>query len=203
MNIDACYQLGYILRTHGIKGQVIAFFDVDYPEDYEELESVFLLIHGKLVPFFIESIDSQAKGRFLLKFEDTNTIEQAEKLKGVSLYLPLNSLPELEEDQFYYHDLIGYTIVDETLGELGIVKELFELPHQDLLAMDYHGVEVLIPLQDNLIIRADKTEQKLYMTLPEGLVDVYIQPGNPTEEERDDDAVWYYQLPDRFTGKSF
>ncbi|MDQ3289849.1 MAG: ribosome maturation factor RimM [Bacteroidota bacterium] len=189
MNIDTCYQLGYILRTHGIKGQVIAFFDVDYPEDYEELESVFLLINGKLVPFFIESIASQAKGRFLLKFEDTDTLEQAEKLKGIPLYLPLNSLPELEEDQFYYHDLIGYTIVDETLGELGVIRELFELPHQDLLAMDYRGVEVLIPLQDNLIIRADKSTQKLYMNLPEGLIDVYTQPGNPSEEERDDDAV--------------
>ncbi len=192
MNIDACYQLGYIVRTHGIKGQVIAFFDVDYPEDYEELESVFLLISGKLVPFFIQTIDLQAKGRFLIKFEDTDTIEHAEKLKGISLYLPLESLPELEEDQFYYHDLIGYTIMDENLGKLGVVRELFELPHQDLMAMDYQGAEVLIPMQDEIILRADKATQTLYVNLPEGLVEVYTQPGNPSEEERDDDAVWYY-----------
>jgi len=188
MNIDACYQLGYIVRTHGIKGQVIAFFDVDYPEDYENLESVFLLISGKLVPFFIDFIDPQAKGRFLIKFEDTDTIEQAEKLKGISLYLPLTELPELEDDQFYYHDLIGYTIVDETLGKLGVVRDLFELPHQDLMAMDYQGAEVLIPVQDEIILRADKTTQTLYVNLPEGLVDIYTQPSNPTEEERDDDA---------------
>ncbi len=189
MNIDACYQLGYIVRTHGIKGQVMAFFDVDYPEDYEELESVFLLISGKLVPFFIQSIDLQAKGRFLIKFEDTDTVEQAEKLKGLSLYLPLDTLPELDDDQFYFHDLIGYTIVDETLGKLGVAKELFELPHQDLLAMEYQGVEVLIPLQDEIILRADKDTQTLYVNLPEGLVDIYTQPSNPSEEERDDDAI--------------
>ncbi|QNF35549.1 16S rRNA processing protein RimM [Adhaeribacter swui] len=188
MNIDACFQLGYIVRTHGIKGQVIAFFDVDYPEDYKDLESVFLLISGKLVPFFIDAIDPQAKGRFLIKFEDTDTIEQAEKLKGISLYLPLTELPELDDDQFYYHDLIGYTIVDETLGKLGTLRELFELPHQDLMAMDYQGVEVLIPVQDEIILRADKATQTLYVNLPEGLVDIYMQPGSPNEEERNDDA---------------
>ena len=187
MNIDACYQLGYIVRTHGIKGQVVAFLDVDYPKDYEDLESVFLLISGKLIPFFIDNITIQSKGRFILKFEDTDTIEQAEKLKGIALYLPLESLPELADDQFYFHDLIGYTIVDETLGELGVIKELFELPHQDLMAMDYQGIEVLIPMQDELIIRADKATQKLYMNLPEGLVEVYTQPSAPSDEERDDD----------------
>ena len=190
MNIDACYQLGYIVRTHGIKGQVVAFFDVDYPEEYEELESVFLHISGKLVPFFIDNIEPQAKGKFIIKFEDTDTIEQAEKLKGAALYLPLETLPELDEDQFYYHDLIGYTIIDETLGELGVVKELFELPHQDLMAMEYQGAEVLIPMQDEIILRADKAAQKLYVNLPEGLVDIYTQPTSPSDEQPDDeDAV--------------
>jgi 16S rRNA processing protein RimM len=190
MNIDACYQLGYIVRTHGIKGQVVAFFDVDYPEEYEELESVFLQISGKLVPFFIDYIEPQAKGKFIIKFEDTDAIDQAEKLKGAALYLPLETLPELDEDQFYYHDLIGYTIIDETLGELGVVKELFELPHQDLMAMEYQGAEVLIPMQDEIILRADKVAQKLYVNLPEGLVDLYTQPSSPTDEQPDDaDAV--------------
>jgi 16S rRNA processing protein RimM len=183
MNIDACYQLGYIVRTHGVKGQVVAFFDVDYPEDYEELESVFLQINGKLVPFFIDALDLQPDGRIIIKFEDVHSIVEAEKLKSIPLYLPLNALPELAEDQFYFHDIIGYTVVDETLGELGLIKEIYEMPFQDLMAMDYKGVEVLIPVQDQLIIRADKAAQKLYVNLPEGLVDIYT---NPTAAEPDD-----------------
>lgn len=183
MNLDACYQLGYIVRTHGVKGQVVAFFDVDYPEDYEELESVFLHINGKLVPFFIDALDLQPDGRIILKFEDVNSIAEAEKLKSVALYLPLNSLPELDEDQFYFHEVIGYTVVDETLGELGIIKEIYEMPFQDLMGMEYKGAEVLIPVQDDLILRADKVNLKLYVNLPEGLVDIYI---NPTAGEPDD-----------------
>lgn len=191
MNIDDCYQLGYIVRTHGVKGQVVAYFDVDYPEDYEELESVFLQMNGKLVPFFIDALDLQPNGRIIIKFEDVNAIAEAEKLKNVPLYLPLNNLPELEEDQFYFHEIIGYTVHDEQLGELGTVKEIYEMPYQDLMAMDYKGVEVLIPVQDELILRADKTTQKLYVNLPEGLVDIYTNPTapEPDDEDSDNDAV--------------
>lgn len=193
MNIDACYQLGYIVRTHGVKGQVVAFFDVDYPEDYEELESVFLQISGKLVPFFIHALDIQPNGRIILKFEEVDSITEAEKLKNVALYLPLDQLPELAEDQFYFHEVIGYTVVDEQLGQLGTIREIYEMPYQDLMAMDYQGAEVLIPVQDELIIRADKTAQKLYVNLPAGLVDIYTNPTGPeTDEDRDDtedDAV--------------
>ena len=188
MNIDACYQLGYIVRTHGVKGQVVAFFDVDYPEDYEELESVFLQLNGKLVPFFINALDIQPNGRIILKFEDVDSIVEAEKLKNIPLYLPLDQLPELDEDQFYFHEVIGYSVVDEQLGELGTIREIYEMPYQDLMAMDYQGVEVLIPVQDELILRADKTARKLYVNLPEGLVDIYTNPSGPdTDEELDND----------------
>ena len=188
MNIDACYQLGYIVRTHGVKGQVVAFFDVDYPEDYEEFESVFLQLNGKLVPFFINALDIQPNGRIILKFEDVDSIVEAEKLKNIPLYLPLDQLPELDEDQFYFHEVIGYSVVDEQLGELGTIREIYEMPHQDLMAMDYQGVEVLIPVQDELILRADKTARKLYVNLPEGLVDIYTNPSGPdTDEELDND----------------
>jgi 16S rRNA processing protein RimM len=187
MNIDACYQLGYIVRTHGVKGQVVAFFDVDYPEDYEELESVFLQLSGKLVPFFIDALDIQPNGRIIIKFEDVDSIVEAEKLKNIPLFLPLDQLPELDEDQFYFHDVIGYTVVDEQLGELGTIREIYEMPYQDLMAMDYQGVEVLIPVQDELILRADKAARKLYVNLPEGLVDIYTNPTGPEADEEADD----------------
>jgi 16S rRNA processing protein RimM len=197
MTLDACFQLGYIMKTHGTKGQVVAFFDVDFPEEYDELESVFLLINGKLVPFFIDDLNPQDRGRSIIRFEDVKTVADAEKLKGTAIYLPLNQLPDLEEDQFYFHEVIGYTVIDENLGELGTVATFFDLPNQDLLAMDYQGHEVLIPVQDEIVLRTNKEERKIYVNLPEGLLEVYTQPSNRQleepplegEESEDDDAV--------------
>ncbi len=187
MKLDDCFELGYIVKTHGVKGQVVAFFDVDFPEDYEELESVFLLMAGKLVPFFIERIEPQAGAKFILKFEDLNTIAEAEKLKSTTLYLPLSELPELDEDQFYFHETVGYMVVDEEKGELGTVTEFFAMPNQDLMAMQYEGHEVLIPVSDGIILKTDKEAKKIFVKLPEGLLEVYTQPTNRHEEEFDGD----------------
>jgi 16S rRNA processing protein RimM len=187
MNIDACFLLGHIVKTHGTKGQVVAFFDVDYPEDYEDLESVFLEQKGRLIPFFIDSMEPIKNSRFIIRFEDIKTMEQAEALRGTSLYLPLNELPELEEDQFYFHEVIGYQVVDQNHGNLGTVKEFYDLPQQQLMAMDYMGQEMLIPVMDEILLRADHTAKELHIILPEGLLEVYTEPTNP-EEADDEDA---------------
>ena len=151
------------------------------------MESVFLLINGKLVPFFIDRIEPQAAAKFILKFEDLDTIQEAEKLKGVALYLPLTELPELEEDQFYFHEVIGYQVIDEAKGELGTVTDFFAMPNQDLMAMDFQGQEVLIPVADEIILRTDKASKKIFVKLPEGLLEVYTQPTTRNEEEFDGD----------------
>ncbi|GAB3201762.1 16S rRNA processing protein RimM [Pontibacter aydingkolensis] len=189
MNIDACFLLGYIVKTHGTKGQVVAFFDVDFPEDYEDLESVFLEQKGRLIPFFIDSMEPIKNSRFIIKFEDTSTMEQAEALRGTSLYLPLNELPELEDDQFYFHEVIGYQVVDANHGKLGTVKEFYDLPQQQLMAMDYLGQEMLIPVMGEILLRADHEAKELHISLPEGLLEVYTEPANPEDaDDQDDDT---------------
>ena len=189
MKIDDCYQLGYSTKTHGTKGEVTAFFDVDFPEDYQDLESVFLLQGGKLVPFFIDSMELQQKGRFIIKFEDINTIEQAEKLRNTALYLPLNELPELEEGQFYFHDVIGFKVVDDQQGELGTVKDFYDMPQQPLMAMEYMNQEMLIPVMDETMLRADHEGKILHVSLPEGLLEVYTQPSRPEDaDDADEDT---------------
>ncbi|WP_242926875.1 ribosome maturation factor RimM [Pontibacter vulgaris] len=187
MNIDDCFQLGYIVKTHGTRGQVVAFFDVDYPEDYDDLESVFLEQGGRLIPFFIDDMEPQQKGRFIIHFEDIKTMEQAEKLRNTALYLPLNELPELEEDQFYFHEVIGYKVVDANHGELGTVKEFYDMPQQQLMAMEYMGQEMLIPVIDEILLRADHEAKVLHVQLPEGLLEVYTQPTAPEEADDQDE----------------
>ncbi|MFD2246000.1 ribosome maturation factor RimM [Pontibacter ruber] len=186
MNIDDCFLLGYIVKTHGTRGQVVAFFDVDHPEDYDDLESVFLEQGGRLIPFFIDVMEPQQKGRFIIQFEDINTMEQAEKLRNAALYLPLNELPELEEGQFYFHDVIGYKVVDQNHGELGTVKDFYDMPQQQLMAMDYMNQEMLIPVMDETMLRADHEAKVLHVHLPEGLLEVYTQPGTPDEADDED-----------------
>jgi 16S rRNA processing protein RimM len=175
MNKDNCFQLGYIAKVHGLHGEVGVVLDVDYPEDYEDLKHVFVEQKSRLVPLFIEHFVLQHNNKVLAKFEEYDTVEDAGKLVGAALYLPTTALEPLGDDQFYYHELIGFEVLDENLGIIGEVKVIYDLETQDLLGVDHQGKEVLIPIQDQILKKVDKTAKKVYCHLPNGLLDIYLE----------------------------
>ncbi len=174
MTKEDCFELGKITKTHGLKGEVILWLDVDFPEDYEDLESLFLEVKGELVPYFIESYRLSGN-RAIVHFEDIDTFEKAEGLINLQAFLPLEELPELDADQFYYHEIIGFQVVDKNLGVLGTVQTVHSMQAQDLMVMDYKGKEVLIPVIDEIVLGTDKTAKVLNVNLPEGLLEVYLE----------------------------
>ena len=173
MNIDECFELGYIIKPHGLKGTVDIFLDTDYPGDYTELESVFVKVGQKLVPFFISRIQIRGN-KALVHFEDIDTLEQSEELKGCSLYLPDSMLPQLEGEEFYFHEVLGFQVSDSQMGKLGHITKFYDYPGQTLLAVDFKEKEILIPVNDDIITKVDRKEKLIEVSLPDGLVDVYI-----------------------------
>ncbi len=172
MNFESCFQLGYILKTHGLKGELVLVIDADNPQEYSELESVFVEINKKLVPFFMERFQLNG-AKAISKFEEIDSIEQAKGFKGAKLYLPLDFLPELEGG-YYFHELIGFKVIDSNEGELGVISGVFDSGSQDLMAMQYQAKEVLIPLTDEVVTKVDKIAKTIYTTLPNGLLDIYL-----------------------------
>jgi 16S rRNA processing protein RimM len=176
MDIDSCYLLGYVIKPHGLKGEVIVHLDVDFPEKYKNLESAFISKNKEkiLIPFFIEKIQIN-QNKATIKFEDIDSIEQAEAMLSQELFLPLTSLPPLTGNQFYFHEIIDYLVIDEEKGLLGEVKDVYNLPNQDLIAMIYQEKEVLIPINDHTILGVDRLNKKLHVTLPDGLLEIYME----------------------------
>jgi len=178
MKVESCFQLGYIVKPHGLQGAVTVYLDTDNPEAYDTMESVFVQIDQKLVPFFIQEFQLRAN-QAIVRFEGVNSIQEAELLKGSSLYLPLEMLPPLEEGQFYYHDVINFMIIDESDHAIGRIFNIYEANGNSLFALFHEGQEVLIPIQDDFIKKIDYENQKIYMHLPAGLLDVYLNPKKP------------------------
>lgn len=174
MNHNSCYELGVIAKPHGLKGEVQIFLDVDSSDDYSKLESVFVEINKQLVPFFIESIHVVNDKKAIVAFDDIQTFEQATELRGAHLYLPLEFLPKLKDNQFYYHDVVGYTVVDQNDGELGKAATFNDGGAQVLLIMDYKDKEVLIPVCDTIFLKADHNKKQILVNLPEGLLELYL-----------------------------
>lgn len=173
MKIEDSFYIGYITKTKGLKGELQLFFEYDEPEALD-LDSVFVEINGKLVPFFTASFKLQSNQTGYFFFDDVDTIEKAQKLIRKKVYLPLSRKPEREEGDFLITDLKGFIVHDEKHGELGEIIEIHEYPQQFVAVVPYKFREIMFPLNDEFIVEIDEEEGMLYVSLPEGLLDVYL-----------------------------
>lgn len=173
MQKEDCYYLGKVTKKHGFKGNLILHLDTDEPELYTDMESVFIEKDGILVPFFFESIRPHANGKLLVKFEDIGE-DEVDRLINKALYLPLEELPELDGIDFYYHEIIGYTVIDSERGEIGTIENINDSGIQALFEIDYQGKEVLIPVINEWILEVNREDKSIKIETPEGLIDLYL-----------------------------
>lgn len=174
MTKDTCFYVGKIVKTHGLKGEVTLRIDNEQFDEIEELNYFLLDINDKLIPYFVENITFHSNKSFVL-FQDLKTLEAANQLVGISVYLPLDLLPEKDGNDFYSHEVVDFLVVDEEKGELGKVQEIIEYPTQSLIQILINGKEVLIPIHDDIIQDVNREEKKIYIKAPNGLIDMYLE----------------------------
>ncbi|MBT8295642.1 MAG: ribosome maturation factor RimM [Gramella sp.] len=174
MTKEECFYLGKIVAKFSFKGEVLIKLDTDEPETYTEMESVLVEYNDNLVPFFIERSYLHKSTLLRAKFEDIDTEEDAEDMIGTDVYLPLTMLPELPEDKFYFHEIIGFDVEDSEHGNIGKVVSINDSTAQALFEIDKNGKQILIPMNDEFIQKVDKQNKLLKVITPEGLVDLYL-----------------------------
>ncbi len=174
MKKEECFYLGKIVSKFSFKGEVLIKLDTDEPQSYVKMESVFVDYNNNLVPFFIERSSLHKSDLLRVKFEDVDSEEDADDLMKAEIYLPLTLLPKLEGDQFYYHEVIGFTIMDSSFGEVGILKSINDSTAQALFEIDRKGTEILIPMNDEFVDGIDRELKIVHVTTPEGLIDLYL-----------------------------
>jgi len=174
MNEDDFYYLGRILKSYGSKGQLLVFLDVDHPERYKKLESVYVAVDHERIPFFIRSIELKQKKQAVLQFEDFLSADDVEVFIGRELYLPLTQLPVLKGKQFYYHEVEGFTVIDEEHGNIGSLVSILDLPQQSLLQVMKENKEILVPLNDEVLLKVDRKKREMHIRAPAGLIQIYL-----------------------------
>ncbi len=175
MKKEDCFYLGKIIKKYSYKGELLAKLDTDEPDLYENIDAVFMDLRGNLVPFFVEASQLHKSDLLRLKFEDVDNEADAEALIKSELYLPLDLLPKLEGDKFYYHEVIGFNITDSNFGTVGIIKAINDTTAQALFEIDRNGTEILIPMNDEFIVKVDKPNKTIEVETPEGLIELYLE----------------------------
>ncbi len=169
-------QIGYTKKTYGVDGILKMHIELPYEATAYEAGHFYLEINGRYLPYFIEGIE--LGGDALIKFEEVNSKEVATSLTSKGIYVLEKDLILVNEDAITTNDsmqyayLQGYILQDETVGEVGEILEVLEFPQQEMASVTYKEKEVLIPLSEGLINEIIKTEKKIIMSLPEGLLDL-------------------------------
>lgn len=174
MRKEDCFYLGNIVSKYSFKGEVLVKLDTDDPEIYENMESVFVSLGNNLVPFFIKRCRLHKSNLLRIDFEEVKSESDADRIMKSGLYLPLTMLPKLTGNKFYYHEIIGFTMIDSVHGDIGIIQNVNDTTAQALFEVEKDGTQLLIPVSDDIITKVDRENKSIFVTTPEGLVDLYL-----------------------------
>jgi len=172
-NFKDYYFLGKVYKPHGYKGKVNIWLDVDDPSEYESLQMVFLNKNGMLIPYFIQSIQI-LNNKAVVEFQDVDKLEKAEQISNSEMYLPLSELPKLTGNKFYFHEIIGFSIIDKNKGHIGSVHKVLEYPNQAVMQVFYKEKEILIPINPNVIVEVNRAKKEIHIDAPDGLIELYL-----------------------------
>jgi 16S rRNA processing protein RimM len=175
MQKEDCFYLGKIVKKYSFKGELLAKLDTDQPELYEHLNAIFIQVKNNFIPFFVESSQLHKSELLRIKFEDVDSEGDADALLKSELYLPLEFLPKLEGNKFYFHEVINFKIIDKNFGEVGTIEAINDSTAQSLFEIDRNGIEILIPMNDEFIIEVNRDNKSITVETPPGLIELYIE----------------------------
>lgn len=163
-------EVGKIINTHGLRGEVKIVTWTDSPEVFEELEFVVAKMRGEETRLDIKNIKYQ-KNNIIVAFSQLTSIEEAEKLKNAVLLVPREELGELPEGVYYIADLIGCEVLDNN-GKIGDLVDVFSTGSNDVYDIKREGKKnLLVPIIDGVLQSVDIDSKKIVIEIPKGLED--------------------------------
>ncbi|MGO4120581.1 ribosome maturation factor RimM [Arthrobacter sp. YAF16] len=183
-------QVARIGKPHGIRGEVTVQVLTDAPGDRFVPGTQFVVEPASAGPLTVESARWN-KDILLLAFEEVETRNEAEALRGAKLYVETEELDEDDDEGWYEHELVG---LDVRIGDqvVGKVSGLHTMPVQDLLVVtDRDGKEILIPFVEQIVPEVNVADKYVLVTPPAGLFEVNTEAGGTPDDggtETDADA---------------
>ena len=171
MNKQDFYYLGKIVSKYSFKGELLLKIESD-EINFKELISIFIEIDGSLVPFEINRLQLHKSSLLRLSIKGIDNEIKANKILKSEVFLPINDLPPLTGNKFYYHEIIGFKVIDNNLGKIGKAINVNDQTSQPLLIVEKNDKEIMIPLIDEFLVEVDRKKKKLIFELPEGITNL-------------------------------
>lgn len=162
--------VGRIVNTCGLKGEVKVINSSDFIKDRYKKNNTLLVSDEKDVNLTLTISSFRQNDKFIyLKFKEINTIEEAEKLKECYLFIDGDSLKKIDDDTFYYYELLNMEVYYNDKN-IGIISEVNDNGAQDLLRVKGKDVNFLVPFVNDFVEFVDVENKKIILKNLEGLL---------------------------------
>lgn len=164
-------EIGEIINTHGIKGEVRVQNFSDFPDErYTPGQVVYLVRKGQAPKELVITSHRQHKNKEMLTFENYTNINEVEDFIGGKLVIPEAELFELEDDKYYIHDIVGLQVKDEDENILGNIKEVLVSPAHDIWVVDRpEKSDLMLPNIESVILDVSLEDKSVTVNVLEGL----------------------------------
>jgi 16S rRNA processing protein RimM len=165
-------RIGKLVATHGVGGDLILTHITGRQGWLKAGDVLFVALRkGSRIPHFVSKIKNEQEGEMVLHLEDTDTPEAAKLLVGKEVFANEEVLATAGADSPLLW--IGFEAIDENAGSLGPVEDIYQTAQQWLATVRVNGKEALLPLIEQTLKSVDLKGRRLYLSIPEGLLDVY------------------------------
>jgi len=167
-----CEKVGFFRKTHGVFGELVLEFEPQFEISIEKTDRFFVELEGLLVPFFVaeDGFRFKTENSAILTLSDVDTEKYAKRLVGNSVHLFKNEIVVVPEELFD-SELVNYLLVDEKLGEIGIIDQVDNYSGNIVITVNFKGRELLVPFNEDFLISLDKQNKIVTLSFPEGLLD--------------------------------
>ena len=166
------FKIGRLAATFGLEGELVLEHSLGKKTSLKGLENIFIEeTKDSFIPYFLESSKIKNDKEVYVKLEGISAKEMAKHLIKKEVWLSENDFKKFAANAAPI-SLLGFMVIhdDEELGE---VCEVIEQPHQVLCKIMLNGKEALIPVHEDSLEKIDKKNRKLFVNLPDGLLDIY------------------------------
>jgi 16S rRNA processing protein RimM len=163
--------VGTIIGTHSLKGEVKVYSVTDFKEErYKIGNTLHIAFRDEMIPVKIKTF-REHKGNALLSFEGYPSINDVEQFIKSKVYVHNSQLQELEEDEFYYFELMGCTVMTKDEKEIGVIKDIVNYGASDIIVVEnLEQKEVMIPFVEDFIEEVDLETRTVVINPIEGLL---------------------------------
>lgn len=166
------FKIGKLVATFGLKGELILKHSLGKKTSLKGLEFLFVEeTKDNFLPYFIQSTSIKNDDEVYLKIDGLDTKETAKKIVAKEAWLAADDFKKYAAKSAPI-SMLGYNMINEDV-DLGKIIEVIEQPHQLLCTILLNGKEALIPIHEQSLKKIDKKNQKVHVTLPDGLLDIY------------------------------